>query len=120
MRMLITGGRDWCREERNRKFVESELSRIKPESMIVGNDGRQSYKFGVDAIAWQWAMKKGVPCAVIFPAWDTFFLTAGPIRNGWMLLYGPELVVAFPGGKGTKDMKRQAEAAGVVVLELAP
>jgi hypothetical protein len=35
-----------------------------------------------------------------------------------MLEYGPDLVVAFPGGRGTADMVRRAKAAGCEVLEV--
>jgi hypothetical protein len=39
------------------------------------------------------------------------------MRNQAMLDYGkPDLVVAFPGGKGTADMVRRARVAGVKVL----
>jgi hypothetical protein len=31
----------------------------------------------------------------------------------------PELVVAFPGGRGTADMMRRAREAGVEVIEVA-
>jgi hypothetical protein len=31
----------------------------------------------------------------------------------------PDLVVAFPGGRGTADMVRRANAAGVRVMEVA-
>lgn len=43
---------------------------------------------------------------------------AGPLRNGWMLHAAPtDLVLALPmpGSKGTRDMIRQATAAGVPV-----
>jgi len=44
---------------------------------------------------------------------------AGPLRNQRMIDEGrPDLVVAFPGGKGTADMVRRAEAAGVKVLKI--
>ncbi|MEM9912925.1 MAG: hypothetical protein AAF922_19365 [Pseudomonadota bacterium] len=43
---------------------------------------------------------------------------AGPIRNKEMLDEGcPDLVVAFPGGRGTANMVKQAQAAGVEVLD---
>lgn len=44
---------------------------------------------------------------------------AGPIRNKQMLAEGADLVVAFPGGKGTAHMVRIAREAGVPVLEVA-
>ena len=44
---------------------------------------------------------------------------AGPLRNQRMLDEGkPDLVVAFPGGGGTKDMVRRAVKAGVSVHEV--
>lgn len=45
-------------------------------------------------------------------------IAAGHIRNTQMLVEcKPDLVVAFEGGKGTANMVRQAEAAGVRVLK---
>jgi hypothetical protein len=44
---------------------------------------------------------------------------ARPIRNQRMLDEGkPDLVVAFPGGRGTTDMIRRAERAGVPVRQV--
>jgi hypothetical protein len=44
---------------------------------------------------------------------------AGPLRNQRMLDEGkPDLVVAFPGGGGTKDLVRRAVKAGVSVHEV--
>lgn len=41
--------------------------------------------------------------------WNKYGKAAGPIRNQEMLIDGkPDLVVAFPGGKGTANMIKQA------------
>ena len=55
-----------------------------------------------------------------YPApWKRFGPSAGGIRNQQMLDEGkPDLVVAFPGGKGTADMVRRAENAGVKVIKV--
>jgi hypothetical protein len=55
-----------------------------------------------------------------FPAeWDKRGRIAGPVRNALMLDVGkPDLVVVFPGGRGTADCVRQARAAGVQVIEV--
>jgi len=52
-----------------------------------------------------------------FPAdWSRHGKSAGPIRNRQMLIEGrPDIVVAFPGGKGTANMIKQAVEAGVKV-----
>jgi hypothetical protein len=48
--------------------------------------------------------------------WKKHGKAAGFKRNQQMLDEGkPDLVIAFPGGKGTADMVRRAEAAGVRV-----
>jgi hypothetical protein len=51
------------------------------------------------------------------PDWKRHGPAAGPMRNQRMLDWGPDLVVAFAGGKGTADMVRRARAAGVDVIE---
>jgi hypothetical protein len=51
--------------------------------------------------------------------WETLGRKAGPIRNERMLTEGkPDLVVAFPGGRGTAHMTRLAREAGVEVVEI--
>jgi len=52
--------------------------------------------------------------------WAELGRKAGPIRNQQMLDEGkPNLVVAFPGGRGTADIVRRARAAGIEVVEFA-
>lgn len=55
-----------------------------------------------------------------YPAeWDKHGVRAGYIRNQRMLDDGkPDLVVAFPGGKGTAMMIRIAKKAGIPVREV--
>lgn len=53
--------------------------------------------------------------------WHTHGRAAGPIRNKRMLDEGkPDLVIAFPGGRGTANMVKQARAAGIEVREVKP
>ena len=56
----------------------------------------------------------------IVPKYDQFGARlAPPLRNQRMLDEGkPDLVVAFPGGGGTKDMVRRAVKAGVPIHEV--
>lgn len=55
-----------------------------------------------------------------YPAdWETYGKKAGFIRNKKMLDEGkPNVVVAFPGGKGTAGMVTLAKKAGIKVLEV--
>jgi hypothetical protein len=62
---------------------------------------------GADRIADAWASCRGIPCEpyeVPQGEWDEIGKKAGPLRNQRMHEEGkPDLVVAFPGGGGTKD-----------------
>jgi hypothetical protein len=71
---------------------------------------------GADAMGREWADGSGVKTKPFPPEWVLYGPAAGPIRNQRMLDEGkPDLVVAFPGGRGTADMVRRARAAGVEV-----
>lgn len=51
--------------------------------------------------------------------WHTHGRAAGPIRNKRMLDEGkPDVVMAFPGGRGTANMVKLARAHGVKVIEV--
>jgi len=53
------------------------------------------------------------------PGDQTYCPNAGPRRNQIMLdNFRPDLVIAFPGGRGTADMVRRAVAAGVEVRQV--
>lgn len=70
---------------------------------------------GADALASEWARERGVPQIGYPAAWEQG-RKAGPLRNQHMLdSQEPDCVIAFPGGSGTADMVRRAEAAGVRV-----
>jgi len=73
---------------------------------------------GADTLGTEWAEAKGIQVAR--PAdWNTHGRAAGPIRNQQMLDEGkPELVVSFPGGRGTADMVRRVRAAGIEVISM--
>ena len=72
---------------------------------------------GADFMARKFAEWQGIPTKTFEADWDRHGRAAGPIRNKQMLDEGkPDLVVAFEGGKGTKDMVSQAVEAGVRVI----
>ena len=75
---------------------------------------------GADSLAGRYARRKHIRESK-FPAdWVRHGRSAGVIRNQRMLDEGePDLVVAFPGGRGTADMVRQAKAAGIKVCEIS-
>lgn len=73
---------------------------------------------GVDTVAIEWAIVNWIPFAEFKPDWKRYGRKAGPLRNQKMLDEGVDLVIAFPGGKGTADMVRKAKRySGVRVIE---
>lgn len=72
---------------------------------------------GADFMARKFAEWASIPTQTFEAEWSRYGRRAGPLRNKRMIEEGkPDLVVAFEGGKGTADMVRQAEAAGIRVL----
>jgi hypothetical protein len=123
--MLVCGGRDFDEASKeDRSFVYNILDNIVhkrgyvdygeyslPEVKIVHGGAR-----GVDRIAEDWAIVNWCPFRVYKADWDTYGKAAGPIRNQEMLdEEHPDLVVAFPGGRGTQDMIDRARKQGYEV-----
>lgn len=112
MRVLVCGGRDY----HDFHTVGRELLDLHEKTSIT--ELLHGGAPGADTQADRWARAHNIPVRV-FPAdWNLHGKVAGPIRNQAMLEVKPELVVAFPGGRGTADMVRRARAAGIAVLEV--
>ncbi len=108
MRVLVCGGRTF----ENWKVVSQHLSEIKPTVIIQGGAS------GADRLAAKYADVNGIPL-VTYPALWSRGKKAGPQRNAFMLEDSrPDIVIAFPGGNGTRDMIDKAKRAGVRVLEI--
>lgn len=107
--IAVTGGRDF----KNADWVIGALNAVKTKSgiklLVVGD------ATGADAHARDWAQATGTPLRVFQADWKKHGVAAGPIRNGAMVAFGLDGCVAFPGGRGTADMVRQCEKAGVPV-----
>jgi hypothetical protein len=112
MRVLICGGRDFS----DKDFIFSSLDKLHEKHhishIITGG------ALGADFFAHKWASSRRCDIT-IFPAnWKKYGKKAGALRNIQMLEDGePELVIAFPGGKGTEHMKKIARKAGIEVVE---
>jgi hypothetical protein len=112
VKVLVCGGRDFS----DAGMLEQELERLfqyEGVSHVIHGD----YK-GADKIAGAWARSHYGVQEVRCPAnWHIYGPSAGPNRNQAMLELKPDIVLAFPGGKGTADMVKRAKAAGVKVVE---
>jgi hypothetical protein len=120
MRVLVCGGRDYTdRDHIHNTLCEIDAKRGPITCIIHG------CATGADNEGMLWAQMMASTRKVVhapFAAdWHTHGRAAGPIRNQRMLDKGkPDLIVAFPGGRGTADMVRRAKAAGIEVIEIAP
>jgi YspA, cpYpsA-related SLOG family len=113
MKVLVTGGRDFA----DAALLAAALDSIHAEqsiSLLIHGDPR-----GADRLAAAWADVRQIPL-LAFPAdWNAHGRAAGFIRNARMLAEAsPELVIAFPGGKGTAHMVGVAIKAGVPVRRI--
>lgn len=110
MRVIVCGGRDFY--EKNRVF--RVLDQLHEQQLIVllANGGAR----GADTLAQLWAEANRVPTARYPAQWTLYGASAGPRRNAEMLRdVAPDLVLAFPGGRGTADMIEKSQRAGVTV-----
>lgn len=110
MRVLVTGGRDFS----DRALVNDALDRLHAQhafTVLIHGDAS-----GADRLSGEWAASKGIQVEARPADWKKHGRAAGPIRNSQMLNEQPELVIAFPGGKGTADMVRKAKQAGLEVV----
>jgi hypothetical protein len=114
-RVLVCGGRDYRDAER----VAHELNALHAQFGIAHLIHGAAP--GADWLAKRWAEAHSIPVTGYPARWDLDGKAAGPIRNARMLREGrPDLVLAFPGGRGTDDMVRRALAANVTVVQIPP
>lgn len=112
MRLLVCGGRSYS--DREKLFwVLDALHAATPVTLVIHGGAN-----GADALAGAWAKERGVTVQVFEADWSNG-KSGGPIRNTAMLREGkPGLVVAFPGGAGTRNMISQARSVSVRIVEV--
>ena len=109
--ILVCGGRDFS----DAAFISYVMLR----TFNTGDTLIEGGAKGADLLAKRWARLNNIEIKTFEADWDTYGKKAGFIRNTKMLEEGkPDLVVAFPGGRGTDMMVGLAKNAGVEVLDL--
>lgn len=130
MKIVVTGGRDYRDRHLVFEFLdELHASSKGPISQVIhgacGWDGDRGWSCvpwrlkGADRWADEWATERNVYLKRLPARWDSGPM-GGPIRNGMLLDLKPDLVVAFPGGRGTANCVRQAEDRKILVHKVAP
>lgn len=121
MNVLVCGGRAYP----DKAFVYRALDALHRKHGITGiiqggaGTGYGDNVKGADIFGAEWGWDHGIPVGTYNADWERYGGRAGPLRNQEMLDDGkPDCVVAFPGGRGTKDMVDRALKAGVPVWDL--
>lgn len=95
------------------KVLDAAVDRLGLDFVIHGG------AMGADLLAKKWAENRNVPSQEFKAHWGKMGKAAGHLRNARMIEEGkPDLVIAFPGERGTANMVKQAEAAGIPVHKI--
>jgi len=118
MRVIVCGGRDYNNQKRVFDVLDALRKQYICRIILVHGAAK-----GADFLAGSWARLARIRAEGVeeepHPAdWNKHGKAAGMIRNREMLEAGAELVIAFPGGRGTANMVSIAEKAGVPVRRI--
>lgn len=113
MKVLVCGGRNY--NDLNKIFkVLDAIHKETPITLLINGDAR-----GADQNSTAYADYRGIPTDLYPAQWDLYGKSAGFKRNLDMLMKSkPDLVVCFPGGKGTANMKALALQYKYKIIEV--
>lgn len=117
MRILVCGGRDY----KDWDYFRGKVWEIMDQTIgpripfeIISGEAR-----GADRLAKKFAERHDLKYTGYPANWKEEGKKAGYLRNLRMLKEGkPDLVIAFPGGKGTANMVKIAKEANIEVREI--
>lgn len=113
-RIIVTGGRRYHDTATIRRVLK-EYHQTPPPTLVHGGaPGADSEAAYVAGYLLDWRVEEHSA------DWQRHGRAAGPIRNQQMVNSGADLVIAFPGGRGTADLIRRARAAGIQVRIIPP
>lgn len=124
MRVLVCGGRNFDRSDALNwlnafgvQDASEALGRYRAKLSAVIHGGAS----GADMAGAEWGKSERVPVIEYKANWRKYGKLAGPIRNQRMATEGkPDVVIAFPGGRGTASMVAIAEANDIPVVRVSP
>ena len=117
MKVLVCGGMN---------FRNGELLVITLDPLYWGHEPRITHliegeAYGADKMSAWWASAYDIKIERYPANWALHGKAAGYIRNKQMLEEGkPDLVIAFPGGKGTADLLQKATRAKIEIWQIKP
>ena len=114
-RILVCGGRDWDNQTLTAGVLDGFREQYHEKGMpiVIVEGGAR----GADTLAREYAVKHNIPFEEFAAEWKKYGRAAGPVRNSKMLKSGIDVVIAFPGGRGTQDTIGKANKMGIRVLK---
>lgn len=111
-RIAVTGGRDFS----NPALIRQTFSdiRLSMWDTIVHGGCRGTDAF-CECVA---RCEFGADTEKHSADWDRYGRAAGPIRNREMLESGIDMLIAFPGGRGTANCVKTAKELGILVWQV--
>lgn len=109
-RIAVTGGRAYA-NMRHVKTVFDRLACNRSDTLIEGG------ATGADRLCRLEAIRRGMRVETHRADWRHDGRAAGPLRNRRMIATRPDMLIAFPGGKGTRDCVLAARQAGIPVID---
>jgi len=106
VKLGVTGGRSYM----NKEHIREVLERIKFDTLIVGD------ATGADALAHAWAVENNKNIVRFSAEWGVYGKRAGPMRNA-QIVEACDVLLAFPGGRGTANCVAQACQKGKTVMK---
>lgn len=111
-KVLVCGGRGYANYRYLYGFLDCFHATVGITQIIQGGAS------GADYHALQWAHMRNVQCTEYKADWKKHGKIAGPIRNKLMLDQSmPDVIIAFPGGRGTENMIQYARMKNVPVIK---
>jgi hypothetical protein len=112
VRVIIAGGRDFIPRIKHSRWLIGKLSELEATEVVSGACS------GADLFGESIAKLCFLPITRFPPDWNTHGRSAGPKRNEEMAQYA-DVLILFPGGRGTSDMKARAVKHGLNIVEWA-
>lgn len=120
LKILVCGSRDFNKGAYSKKQVfdtldELRRTRFAHNELTVIN----GWANGADLAGAEWAENNNLPFLSVPADWGQYGKLAGFYRNEVMLTKGkPDVVIAFPGNEGTKDMIARTKRRNIELIEI--
>ena len=111
--VMVTGGRDYALSSRDHRWLKSHLETLHEWHDLVFVHGDAH---GLDSEAAEVASAMGIAVVPFYAPWTQVGKRAGHVRN-WQMLRAANVLLAFPGGRGTENCVAQAGVLGVDTKE---